>query len=292
MKKNLILILILLVILIANVKGEEGISMQSSVKNEMNVLIPNQYIFPHNYPPPGMYPIPDTEPYFGAQKETYNIATGLLLQILRIKDTWAPEEAIRIRKRKVKSNSKGLIDIIRKIQTKRMTHKRLTTIRIDKRKILSPEERSKRIKVVTSSRQLEGIKYELIGPIITYAKGTETTIDCFAQAVIDTVRLGGNVLFLLKAGSDFRVRSSTLGLGLAYTHSYIRGNHGGSGGGGTGWARNFTEPQSKPWLHGIALRVSKTEIQNIKPDLKLHPENAKTQKEIPIEQKGVQSYEK
>jgi len=288
MKKIILMMIILILGIINFAIAEEGISVQS--KNEMNVLIPNQYIFPHNYPPSGVYSIPDTEPYFGSQKETYNVTTGLLLQILKIKDIWTPEEAIKIRKRKVKSNSKGLIDIIRRTQIKRMTHRRLTTIRT--KEVLSPKEKSKKIKIVTSSKQLEGIRYKLVGPIIVYAKNMETTIDCFSQAVIDTAKLGGNVLFLLKAGSDFRVRSSTIGLGLAYTHSYIRGNHGGSGGGGTGWAKNFTEPQAKPWLHGIALKVSNSEIQKIKPDLKLHPEKIKDQREISIKEKGVEVYEK
>ena len=292
--KSLILTLLLLIVmaLTATISAsEEGVSMQSSVKNEMNVLIPNQYIFPHNYPPIGVYSIPSTEPYFGIQKETYNVTTDLLLQILKIKDVWTPKEAERIKKGKIKSNSRGLLRIVRKMKRERMTHRRLTTVR-RKKSLLSLKENVKEVKIITSNIQLRKVKYTLIGPIITYAKGTETTIDCFAQAVIDTVRLGGNALFLLKAGSDYRVKSSTLGIGLAYSHSYIRGNHGGSGGGGTGWARNFTESQARPWLHGIALKISKSELRKIEPDLKLHPENTEVQKEISTEQKALQTYRK
>ena len=290
-KKGLVLLLLsFLVAMIATARAEEGISVEGSVQNEMNVLIPNQYIFPHNYPPPGMYPIPDTEPYFGAREESYNVTTGVLLQMLKIKDVWTPKEAEKIRKGKVKSDSRGLLEEVRRMKRKKtMTHRRLTTIR-EKKEFLPPEKKVEKIKVITSRAQLEGVKYNLVGPVIVHAKGMETTIDCFAQAVIDTAKLGGNALFLLKAGSDFRVRSSTLGIGLAYSHSYIRGNHGGSGGGGTGWARNFTEPQAKPWLHGIALKIPVSELQKVKPDLKLHPEGIPQKKEVPVEQKAIQEY--
>ena len=289
-RKTVFLVLGLLLLLgIGLVEAEDGISVQGNVQNEMNVLIPNQYIFPHNYPPPGMYPLPDTEPYFGPREESYNVTTGVLLQMLKMKDVWTPKEAERIKKGKVKSNSRGLEEVIRMKRKKVMTHQRLTTLR-KKEEPLPLEKRVKKIKVITSSVQLEGVKYELVGPVIVYAKGMETTIDCFAQAVIDTVKLGGNALFLLKAGSDFRVRSSTLGIGLAYSHSYIRGNYGGSGGGGTGWARNFTEPQTKPWLHGIALRIPKSELSKIKPDMKLHKEREYAPPAKEIEKKAIQEY--
>ncbi|MCD6528212.1 hypothetical protein J7K44_01070 [bacterium] len=283
------LLVLMIVVAVVGACRAEGISVEGNVQNEMNVLIPNQYIFPHNYPPPSLYNIPDTEPYFGGREETYNITTDLLLQMLKIKDEWSSKEAEKIRKGKVKSDSRGLLEEVRRMRKETITHRRLTTFR-RKRRTLPLEKRVEKIKVITSSAQLEGVKYELIGPVIVYAKGMETTIDCFAQGIIDTVKLGGNALFLLKAGSDFRVKSSTLGVGVAYSHSYIRGNHGGSGGGGTGWARNFTEPQTKPWLHGIALKIPVSELQKIKPDLKLHPEKIPQKKEVPVEQKAIQEY--
>ena len=293
-KKGLVLLLLsFLVAMIATARAEEGISVEGSVRNEMNVLIPNQYIFPHNYVSPGVYPIPQTEPYFGPREENHNVCTGLLLELLKFKSEWTPEEAKRLQRRKVKSASSGLLEIKRIIRERRKirTKTRLTTIRRKRKEIEVPKEyMDKRIKVLTSDSQLVGVSsYSVVGPVIVYGGSKETTIDCFARSIIDTVKLGGNAILLLKSASDFRVKSSTLGIGLAYTHSYLRGNYGGTGGGGTGWARNTAEPQSKPWLHGIALRIPREEMGKIKPDMKLHP-LSHPKREIPIEQKAIEEY--
>lgn len=112
-----------------------------------------------------------------------------------------------------------------------------------------------RIYVFRDLEDLKKIKgFKVVGYIDTYSKSSETLMDCFDQAVIDTGEMGGNILVILKVDFMAGLKSTTVGLGTSGAGGFLHGGNGASVyGGAIGYASSKATPQTNPYIHGIAL---------------------------------------
>ena len=285
MKRVFLLSLVFLIVLVACPVSGDEVSVESQVKNDMNVVIQNLHKYTELYslPYPGSYPMPNVDnPFFitGKVSKTHNLNIHTLLTTLALKKYWTLDEALRLIKgKKIKAESEMIIEIDQKIERRKKKpslYKEWEWRKIQKNvlDIPSDERKSKKkILVLTSARQVFSVSgVEPLSIINVYAKKPDnktTTSACFGASLVECARVGGNALLLILSGADREIVSGYFGIGLAYTHAYMKDTYGGSGGGGLGWAKNKAKPKYGPWIHAIALRIPQEEIQNIPPDVGL-----------------------
>lgn len=145
------------------------------------------------------------------------------------------------------------------------TNNKNSKINITKIGIKKKYEKVKNVKVLNGIRELNGIKYKSIITIVAYGGRKITTMDCFTQAVIEAGNAGGNVFLLLSASSSPGTHSSTVGIGSSGAGNFSQGGKEAySGGAATGFASNTGGPTSNPFIHGVALLVTQSELKKVK----------------------------
>ncbi|MCK4349092.1 MAG: hypothetical protein KAW47_10795 [Thermoplasmatales archaeon] len=116
-------------------------------------------------------------------------------------------------------------------------------------------EEQKRVYVSKDEIDLKKLKkYKMVGYVDAYSKGKATLMGCFNQAVVDTGRMGGNILLILKINFMAGIKSSTIGLGSSGAAGFMHGNSEAQVyGAAIGYASSKATPQTNPYLHGIIL---------------------------------------
>lgn len=116
-------------------------------------------------------------------------------------------------------------------------------------------EEQKKFYVFRDENDLKQIKkYETVGYIDTYSKGTATLMDCFNQAIFDAGEMGGNILLLLKDDFMAGMEASTIGLGGSGAEGLLHGGNAASVYGfAIGYAKSKATPQTNPYFHGMVL---------------------------------------
>ena len=139
--------------------------------------------------------------------------------------------------------------------------------------------RQESVKVINGVQGLKDIKYEAVATLVTYDGITDTTIDCFKEAVYRSSISGGNVFLLLRAGNVPGVYSSTIGLGGSGAGNFHQGgNSAYSSGTALGFASNKGHPVYSPYIQGIVLLVDAQTYKNLHPNFSLFKEDVKTTK--------------
>jgi hypothetical protein len=121
------------------------------------------------------------------------------------------------------------------------------------------------IKVVNGIEEIRGIRFVLVGTITTYGKRKTTTVNCFDQAIVETSKLGANTFLLLATSASFGIHSTTIGFGSSGAGNFSQGGKEAfSGGIATGFASNTGGPTSNPYVHGVALFLTRGEISRLR----------------------------
>lgn len=128
-----------------------------------------------------------------------------------------------------------------------------------------PRDNPEYIKVVNGIEEIKGIRSVFVGTITTYGERKITTVNCFDQAIVETSKLGANTFLLLAASASPGVHSSTIGFGSSGAGNFSQGGKEAYAGGvATGFASNTGGPTSNPYVHGVALFLTRGEISKLR----------------------------
>lgn len=115
-------------------------------------------------------------------------------------------------------------------------------------------DEQKQVYVFKNEDDVKLKNYRVVGYVTSYSTGKGTLMECFDQAVFDSGMLGGNGLILLRVDFLSETKSSTVGLGSSVASGVLTGGSAASvGGAAIGYAASTAGPNTKPYIHGIAI---------------------------------------
>jgi hypothetical protein len=121
----------------------------------------------------------------------------------------------------------------------------------------------KAAKVLNGDAGLKNIGYIIIASIVTYGDEA-TTMECFSEAIDQTLSSGGNVFLLLSANSTPGIWSRTIGLGGSSAGNFgMGGKDAFSAGMAIGYSSNKGHPIYQTFVQGVALWVDGQTYQKI-----------------------------
>lgn len=198
---------------------------------------------------PNLPNIPYTElpSYFGPFKETWNDQSSSILPFLLMHGRTFKVYDTNRRFRKDVKYSKVNVTVMKTTWIGR------------------PNDNPEYVKVLNGIEEIKGIRSILVGTIITYGGRKTTSVNCFDQALVETSKLGANVFLLLTVSSSPGVHSTTIGLGSSGAGNFSQGGKEAYAGGiATGFASNTGGPTSEPYVHGVALFLTRGELSKLR----------------------------
>lgn len=213
--------------------------------------------------PPQNLPTSEIAPYFGPypeQPRAWNDEASTILPFLLNDNTqWTIDRAKKIQCRKAKSNSRAFRDFPIENFDKLSRRQQDLAMRDQRRHV----SKVTIIQVLNGVRCLNGYVFTTVGVVNVFGKSKNTTLDCFGQALLDTQKMGANVLVLLAVGATPGVASSTSGLGGTSGVGKLDSGDAYTGGWAIGYAGSHARPEAYPYIHGVAVWVDTETFREI-----------------------------